>query len=271
MRTLLVASAVLIAAPAFVFAQKGSVVEQHVKSAALNRDRRVWVYTPPGYAPNDGKTYDFVLAFDGADYQYGKDVPLTAILDSLIGAKRLRPTVALLVDNGDGAERIGDLGNVAKFVTFIGNELVPWFRERYANVSRDASHAIITGSSAGGLAAIHIAWKRPDLFGKVLSQSAALWRGAEASNAAPYEWLTEQMAAAPAVRVKFFIDVGGEETRGALGGAAPSILAAHRRVIAMMRAKHYDVTYTEVPNGVHAPLSWTPRLPVGLVALSGVP
>lgn len=269
MRLLLIPLALAVAAPAALTAQRGTLTEFQVKSSTLTSNRRVWVYTPAGYAAGDGKTYDLVLAFDGADYQ--KDMPLPAILDSLIASKHLPPTVALLVDNGDGAARIADLGNAPKFVTFIGDELMPWFRAKYPNVSRDPSHAVITGSSAGGLGAMYVALERPDLFGKVLAQSAALWRGANASNSAPFEWLTSHYEAAPPKHLRFFIDVGDQETRGALGGTAPSILAANRRMVGVLRAKKYDVTYTEVPKGVHAPQTWAPRLPVGLVTLAGTP
>jgi enterochelin esterase-like enzyme len=53
-----------------------------------------------------------------------------------------------------------------------------------------------------------------------------------------------------------------------MGGTAPSILEANRRLRDALRAKGYDVEYHEVPNGVHSPESWRVRLPVGLVALA---
>jgi pimeloyl-ACP methyl ester carboxylesterase len=43
----------------------------------------------------------------------------------------------------------------------------------------DPRRVIVTGSSAGGLAAAYVALMRPDLFGNVLSRSGAFWRGAE--------------------------------------------------------------------------------------------
>jgi enterochelin esterase-like enzyme len=65
--------------------------------------------------------------------------------------------------------------------------------------------------------------------------------------------------------------VGTTETHGALGGQAPSILAANRALRDTLRAKGYAVTYAEVPNGVHGVETWGVRLPVGLVALAGMP
>lgn len=263
-RRALVLTAVALCAPRAATAQHSSVAEHTVASRLLHRDRRIWVYTPANYPDVCTPDCDVLLAFDGADYQ--RDIPLPAILDSLIAAKKVRPTVAVLVDNGESAARLSDLANRRQFVSFVGDELVPWTRQHF-KVSNDPHRAIITGSSAGGLAALYIALERPDLFGNVLSQSAALWRGAEGSNAAPYEWLTKQYAAAPKKDVRIFLDVGALESRGALGGTAPSILDANRRLHDVLVAKGYHAVFTEVPGGQHSPESWRLRLPIGLVAL----
>ena len=239
----------------------GAVKPYSVPSKVLGATRTVWVYTPPGYAA-DGPDNDLLLAFDGAGYQ--DDIPLPRFLDSLIVAQRLPPTVAVLVDNASGAARIADLGNRKIFADFVATELVPWVHRGW-KVSADPHRATVTGSSAGGLGSAFLALKHPELFGNVLSQSGAFWRGAEGSNEAPYEYLAAQFAASPKLDVRFFLDVGSTETRGALGGAAPSILEANRRLRDVLQKKGYVVQYTEVPGGVHAPETWRVRLPEGLV------
>src|SRR5206468_997976 len=146
------------------------------------------------------------------------------------------------------------------------DEMLPWVRGHYSVTDR-AERTVITGSSAGGLGAAYIAMKYPALFGNVLTQSGAFWRGNEATNDPPYEWLTQQFASSPKLSLKFFIDVGGAETSGALGGAAPSLLEANRRLSSTLENKGYSVEYFEVPNGQHSPGTWRARLPVGIVAL----
>jgi enterochelin esterase-like enzyme len=257
-----VMTSIVIAAPAS--SQQNRVAELTVASKVYQRGRRVWVYTPADFPAVCKPDCDLIVAFDGADYQ--TDIPLPAILDSLISAGKIRPAVAVLVDNGESAARLSDLANRKRFVSFVGDELVPWARERW-HVSRDPHRAIITGSSAGGLAALYLGLARPDVFGNVLAQSAALWRGNEGSNGAPYEWLTSQYAAASKKDVRVFLDVGALETRGTMGGVAPSIRDANRRLRDVLKSKGYDFEYTEVPGGQHSPESWRPRLPIGLVAL----
>ena len=246
--------------------REGNVEMFQLRSVLAKRPRKIWVYTPPGYGALPDSAFGLVLAFDGGEYL--TDIPLPQILDSLLAVRATPPLVGVFVDDSSGTARLDDLANRAWFVNFIGEELIPWVHAHY-RVSRDPRRAIITGSSAGGLAAVHVGLRRPDLFGNVLSQSGAFWRGAEASNDPPYEWLTEQAAKWPTTPVRFWLEVGSTESRGAIGGRAPSILAANRALRDTLRAKGYDVTYTEVPGGVHAPETWAPRLPVGLAALAG--
>ena len=135
-------------------------------------------------------------------------------------------------------------------------------------MTADPAQVIVTGSSAGGLAASFVAFERPDLFGNVWSQSGAFWRGAEASNQAPWEWLAEQVSASPRREVRFVLDVGALEDHATLGGQGPNFLDASRRFHDALVRKGYEVTYTEVPGGNHAPMWWRSRLPDGIVALS---
>jgi enterochelin esterase family protein len=244
----------------------GAVQESRVRSRHQEKDRRLWVYTPPGYAAAKDTSFGMLLAFDGGEYL--TEIPLPHLLDSLLACGAVQPLVAVLVDDTSGASRLDDLANRAWFVDFIGDEVVPWVRARW-RVSRDPRHSLITGSSAGGLAAVHIALRRPDLFGNALSQSGAFWRGNEAANGPPYEWLVAQAARWPRRAVRFWLEVGTTESRGAMGGAAPSILSANRAMRDTLRATGYDLTYVEVPNGAHAPATWAERLPVGIAALMG--
>jgi enterochelin esterase-like enzyme len=244
---------------------QGSVAEFAVPSTQYGRSRRVWVYTPANYPESCGQACPVLVAFDGGVYL--RDIPLPGILDSLIAARTLPPTVALLIDNASSAERLADLANHTRFAAFMGDELIPWLRGKW-RVTHDPARTIITGSSAGGLASAYLALKRPDLFGNVLSQSGAYWRGNEGSNDAPYEWLTGQYSTSAKQAIRFVVDVGSKESVGAMGGAAPSILEANRRLRDVLRAKGYAVEYFEVPDGVHAPETWRVRLPLGLAALA---
>jgi len=230
-----------------------------------HRMRRVWVYTPPGYEASRDTAHRLVIAFDGPEYL--DDIPLPLMLDTLLAAGKAPPCVAVLIDDSTFAARLDDLANRAWFADYLANDVVPWIQAHW-RVTHDPHRVLVTGSSAGGLAAAHVALKRPDRFGNVLSQSGAFWRGNEASNGPPFEWLTSQVTRGPRRDVRFWLEVGALETKGAIGGTAPSILDANRRLRDALVAKGYRVEYAEVPNGVHAPESWRVRLARGIVALT---
>jgi len=246
-------------------APAGTVQDFAVPSKAYSTPRHLWVYTPANYPKSCADGCSLILAFDGG--MYLGVMGLTAALDSLTAARRTPPTVAILFDNGGPPTRNDDLANHERFATFVADELIPWARAKWT-ITRDPSRTIITGSSLGGLAAAYIAFKHPDLFGNVLSQSGAFWRGNEGTNDAPYEWVTGQYAAAPKKEIRFVLDVGALETVGAMGGAAPSLIAANRNLRNALAAKQYRVEYFEVPGGKHDPESWRLRLPLGIVALA---
>lgn len=232
--------------------------------SAYQRPRQIWIYTPPGYTAGAGTTYPLIVAFDGAEYR--DTMPLPQVLDTLLAAHKAPAFIALLIDDSAASVRIADLGNAKRMVRFL-EQLIPWVRARWP-VTRDPHRVIVTGSSAGGLAAAYVAFERPDWFGNVWSQSGAFWRGAEASNGAPYEWLTAQVAAASRKAVKFVLDVGALEDHATLGGTGPNFLQAHRRFRDALVAKGYDVTATEVPGGNHAPEWWRQRLPFGIATIA---
>lgn len=242
------------------------VVEEHsLYDSSYKRTRRIWTYTPPNYDPRRSDAYPLVIAFDGESYR--DTMPLPRTLDSLLAAGRAPAFIAVLIDDDGGPTRIADLGNAPRMPAFLAKQLIPFVRRGW-HVTTDPHRVIVTGSSAGGLGAAYVALMRPDLFGNVWSQSGAFWRGADASNDAPFEWLTQHVKSAPKSDVRFMLDVGSLEDHATLGGSGPNFLEANRRFRDALRAKGYAVTYTEVPGGNHAERWWRERLADGIVAFA---
>lgn len=245
-------------------APKGRIQEVRIPSSTYHRDRTAWVYTPPFFDRSRPEPYDLLIAFDGADYV--GTIPVPTILDNLLHAGKIAPTVAILIEDGSGAERLGDLANRAQFASFMANEVVPWARQNW-NVTKRADRTIVTGSSAGGLASAYVAFKHPELFGNVLAQSPAVWRGNEASNDPPYEWLTGQYRASPKLPVVFWIEVGAGETAKVLRGAGPVFIDANRRFRDVLAKKGYVVQYAEIEGAQHEPGHWRNQLADGVIWL----
>ncbi|HUQ31179.1 MAG TPA: alpha/beta hydrolase-fold protein [Pyrinomonadaceae bacterium] len=241
---------------------RGKVEMLTLDDREYKRKRRVWIYTPPGYSQTSAAPYRLLICFDGLSYT--TDIPLPTILDNLLAADKIQPTIAIMVDNEEA--RLGDLANRQAFADFMSKDLLPWVHERYRNVTTDAEKTILCGYSAGGLAAAYVAWKHSDLFGNVLSQSGAFWRGNEGGTD-ELEWLTHQFQSSPKLKLRFYLEVGALETGKTAGG--PVFIEANQRLRRVLEAKGYDVRYLEVAGARHEAVHWRAQLADGVIYLSG--
>jgi enterochelin esterase-like enzyme len=149
----------------------GRVEPHSVKSAILESERSIWVYTPPNYSDQVEGGYRLLVLFDG--YSYLNWIPTPTILDNLIHARQISPMVVVLIDNPPES-RTSELGYNPAFADFLSKEVLPWVQDHW-NVTRDPQKTIVGGYSEGGAAAAFVALLHPDLFGNVLSQSGAFW------------------------------------------------------------------------------------------------
>jgi len=242
-------------------APTGQVQLHRLHSSILDREDRVWVYTPPDYRPN-GAPYGLLLMFDG--WFYAHVIPMPTILDYLIAEKQLPPVVAVMVGSLFDEARDRDLSCYPPYLDFLTSELMPWAHQHY-HLTRDPAQSVVGGLSLGGTAAAYTGLRCPELFGNVLSQSG--WFGWKPEDDSEYEWLPRQFAATPQLLLRFYLDAGLFET-DTPSGDQPSLLLSNRHMRTVLHAKGYPVHYTEF-NGAHDPISWQATLPYGLLALIG--
>jgi enterochelin esterase family protein len=238
----------------------GRLKPHRFRSDLLDNERRVWVYTPPGYT-RAGGPYGLLVLFDGATY--ADRIPTATILDNLLAESRIAPTIALLVDSLDEETRDRELACYLPFVGFLADELLPWARARY-RLTDNPARTIVGGSSYGGLSAAFAALTRPDQFGKVLSQSGSFWW--KPDDDAEHEWLARQFVDAPPLPIEFYLSVGLREAKARV---TPHQLTVNRHMRNVLRAKGYMVHYAELEGG-HDEHSWRENLADGLLALAGI-
>ena len=244
---------------------KGATNLATIKSAILNEDRKVTVYTPAGY---DGKTAsNLLVVFDGVTYGGGQPdqvgVPTPTILDNLIAEKKIGPTIAVLV--WTMGKRNRDLTGSKPFADFVAEELVPWMRSHY-NISPGPGSVVLAGSSLGGFAATDCAFHYPEAIGNVLSQSGAYWITKDwQSVKPPYPrdtgLMIEALKSSPRLPIRFYLEVG----RFDLGAA---LLGSNRELRDVLQAKGYEVDYREFDGG-HDYAAWRGSLADGLISLLG--
>ena len=244
----------------------GNVSPASLASPSLKEDRPLTVYEPPGH--DGGKESDLLIVLDGEDYDGGSSssVPVPTILDNLIAAGRIRPTLAVFVKNV--GHRVKDLADSPPFADFVGKEIVPWARKTY-RIQPGARHVVVAGASLGGLAASYCAVRHPEVVGNVLSLSGSYWITKDWENRPPFPLtlggetgdLIGELRNSKRLPVAFYLAVGRFEV-----GAA--MLGTNRELRDVLLLKGCPVTYSEVGGG-HDNLWWRGSLADGLVALLG--
>lgn len=235
----------------------GRLEMRRMHSKTMNDQRRVWIYTPPGYAQS-GEACALLVMTDGIPYTQIMAAPTT--MDNLILAGKIRPTVGVFVDNPD---RGSDLSCNPDFARYLAEELVPAIQNEF-NVTHDPAGTVIGGTSLGGLNAVYVALGHSDVFGAVLSNSGAFqfpWD----ENEEP-EGLARAFVHANTGPIVFYMDVGMHELGAWNHG--PSILISNRHLRDVLRARGYTVHYKEF-NGGHNYICWQGTLADGLLALLG--
>ena len=238
---------------------KGQLEMHRLRSHILDNERRVWVYTPPGYATSN-EPYDLLLLFDGLAYI--DLVPTPIILDNLINEDRIPPLVAILPDSLDQETRNRELPCHQPFVEFLTQELMPWVHEHY-HVTSNPSRSIVAGSSYGGLAAAFVGLRASEHFGNVLSQSGSFWWNRDSEDDIPQEWLIQQFITSPCLPLRFYLEVGLKEKWGRV-----DMVPCNRHFRDILTLKGYETTYTEF-NGGHDYICWRGSFADGLLALLG--
>jgi enterochelin esterase-like enzyme len=240
-------------------AARGAVLQTSIRTAALGGRRRISVYRPAG--PRD-RPLALLVVFDGSTSKNVLRIP--TVLDNLIAAGRIPPTIALFVNSTLEARRCRELTPRPHLRQFVVHELMPRAQRRW-RISSDPADRVIAGASLGGLAAAYVAMEAPHLFGAVVSQSGSFWWPEQP--ATERERLTRAYAARPRLPLRFYLDIGSHETLD-LRGDGLHQLAVNRRFRDTLLERGYPVTYAEY-SGAHDYINWRRTFADGLLAVLG--
>jgi len=246
----------------------GTIEKQKIHSELLKNEHDLSIYLPAGYKAN-ATPYDLVVIFDESAYM--TKVPTPLILDNLIAASKISPTVAVLIANPTQETRNQELPPNPKFADFLAKELIPWIHAHY-NVTDDPGKTVVAGSSLGGLAAAYAGYKHPEVFTNVLCQSGSFWWAPNHSGAIPdgviteTGWMAKQFIASSKLPLRFYLDAGSFEFDS--NGTGGGILETSRDMRNVLLAKGYEVHYQQFVGG-HDYLSWRGTFADGLMDLIG--
>jgi enterochelin esterase-like enzyme len=221
----------------------GTITRHRVDADFLQDDSERDVYL---YKPTAGGAVPLLIVYDGYDYLHR--ARLATIVDNLIADKRIRPIAIAFLQNGRSRRSVEYLCSDAT-IAWLDHEVLPVAREhlRLLNIDDHPGAYGVLGASAGGLMSFYTGLRMPEIFGKVLCQSAI------------FSIDGRDFAAVDLVRygqgrnLQIWMDVG----------TLDDLLEDNRRMIALLDKRQYNVTYREFSAG-HNYTAWRDNIWRGL-------
>lgn len=175
----------------------GTLSKVWYPSPVLKMDRRMYIYTPPGYAEGNQKyPVLYLLHGAGGDEDAWTTLGRTPyILDNLIAAGKALPMIIVMTNGNAWAQAApGDAPVMAapadrmslagKFEESLVKDVIPFVEKNY-RVLTDPNHRAIAGLSMGGGHTMTITNNNPGLFSYVGVMSMGLMTGGRMGNYDP--------------------------------------------------------------------------------------
>jgi enterochelin esterase family protein len=221
-------------------------VSEHVIHSSVFGSQRVYYVYEPAITP-----IATVYVQDGEAYY--RKLQFHEVAEALLEQQVIRPVRLVMIEP---QERTSEYWFNERYEAFLLKEMLPAVEQGYG-VTLERG---LWGASLGGLVSAWLAWRHPELFSKVASQSGCFTAAPEGAD---YyhdpEWLTEQFAVTPRRSLRFYVETGQIEW----------LLAPNRRFAAMLADKGYPHCYQERPSG-HNWATWEQGLEPGLKYLFGL-
>ncbi len=213
---------------------------------ADNGRRDVYLYQPPVKGP-----VPLLLVYDGTDYL--ERARLNIIVDNLIHQKRIRPIAIAFVQNGDDRRGVEYACSDAT-IMWLDYIVLPLARKKLnlLDVTKHRGAYGVMGASFGGLISVYTGLRMPEIFGKVISQSAVFESEGRDFSA------VDLIRARQSTEIKIWMDIGHFDW----------LLEDNRRMQPILREHGYNVTYREFSGG-HNYTCWRDEAGIALEEMFG--
>jgi enterochelin esterase family protein len=251
----------------------GAVAAVTYYSKALGRDRRMHVYTPPGYEAGRDRYPVFYLLHGAGDSDdsWSSVGRAGIILDNLIAAKRAKPMIVVMPaghtngpNPGRGAAPASPApaaGAPDDFTRDFLTDIMPYVESHYRVVA-DRQNRAIAGLSMGGSQTLNIAVPHLDQFAYIGVFSSGVLGGggrggrgaapAAAAPAAPFgqAWEQQNLAALDNAGLRKGLKLFWFST-----GKDDGLITTTRSTVDLLKKHGFTVDFTESP-GAHTWLNW---------------
>ena len=202
-------------------------------------EKEIQVYVPEGF---EKETLPVLYVQDGSDYQKRADAVF--IQRNLVKANKLKPFIMVFLDPKDRMKEYWANDDYAKF---LAEEVVPFIDGKY-NTNKSREGRGVLGASLGGITAVNLGLKYPNIFSQIGGQSVSWWIDNE-------RIVRELEKFDGQTKFNFYLD------DGTLEGVEDS-----RKAVAILKLKGFDVAYFEGEAG-HNWTAWKDRLADAFIAL----
>ena len=125
------------------------------------------IYLPPRYEEDASRRFPVVYFLHGIAGNESRSIGLATYLHPAIEAKEVPPMIMVFANGGQNSAYIDAVDGTVMPETMIIKELIPHIDANYRTISNREGRAI-QGFSMGGVGALRLAAKFPDLFSSVL-------------------------------------------------------------------------------------------------------
>jgi predicted alpha/beta superfamily hydrolase len=144
-------------------------------SRVLNENRKIWIYTPDitSQSVSPGKRYPVLYLLDG-DAHFFSTVGIIQQLSQANGNGVLPEMIVVAIENTNRLRDLvpsDDLTKTNPFIDFLSSELIPYIDKNY----NAAPYKLLVGHSLGGLIAIDVLTKFPQLFNACIAIDPSMW------------------------------------------------------------------------------------------------
>jgi enterochelin esterase family protein len=191
----------------------GMVTIANYKSDATKTERRLRVWTPPGYFTGNEMLPVLYLLHGGGDNDtyWTESGKAGWILDNLFAEGKIKPMVVVMPDGGIPVET---------FAQDLGESIIPYIESNF-RVYDDTPHRAIAGLSMGGLETLETILRYPDKFSYVIVMSSG-WYSNNPESLTKYDKSVEKAAPIMKQNIKYFLFTDGGSTDMATRNTAPT-------------------------------------------------
>jgi predicted alpha/beta superfamily hydrolase len=219
----------------------------HVQHDGVSRAVRV--YHPPGYDENPLRAFPVLYMQDGKNLFFpeeafaGNEWRVDETMDRLDQMNAIRKCIVVGIAPADRMKDYTRPGYDA-YGRFVAERLKPLVDQNLrTRPQREAT--VVMGSSLGGVAAMHLAWTWPHVFGRVAALSSTFGH---------FDDLFERIAREPKKDLLVYLDSGWPKDNFEVTNAMRDLLLHQGFRLGV------DLMQWSVPEGQHGEDSWAARL-----------